>query len=236
LGLVHALAFNDHMRGIVRDGGIKASKLNGMVERSGLGREEFLALVDRISSRESEVDASVARLAERARALKVPLLSHDDRNHADRALYRSLGCSVSEFPMSATVAQDAVDHREATVFGAPNVLRGGSHIGCPSAETMAQEGLCSILASDYYYPSLLTAPFLLAASGVCDMPQAWDMVSKTPAAALALTDRGTISTGKRGDLILVDSAEAGPRLVATIVAGEIATISECWRLGFRQAA
>lgn len=235
-GLVHALAFNDHMRGILRGGGVKASKIAGMVERSGLGRDDFLSLVERVAGRESDVPASIVRLAGVARACGVPLLSHDDRNLEDRAFYRGQGCRISEFPMSEEVAAEARSAGEATVFGAPNVLRGGSHIGCPGAEDMASRGLCSILASDYYYPSLLAAPFLLAAGGACEMAQAWDMVSRNPARALGLDDRGVIASGKRADLILVESAVDGPKLVASIIGGEIAVISDCSRLGLRRAA
>jgi alpha-D-ribose 1-methylphosphonate 5-triphosphate diphosphatase len=141
---------------------------------------------------------------------------------------RALGCAISEFPMSAEVARDAIDAGEMTVFGAPNVLRGGSHIGCPSATQMAAEGLCSILSSDYYYPAMLAAPFRLAAETCLSLEQAWRLVSAHPAAALGLKDRGEITLGRRADLLLVEAAPNGPRLVATLCGGEIAWLTD-WR-------
>jgi alpha-D-ribose 1-methylphosphonate 5-triphosphate diphosphatase len=227
-GYIQALAFNDHMRGIVLGKTIKASKLKTMVERSGLSEPDFMALVERILSRETEISGSLERLAACAAAHGVPLLSHDDRNLDDRAAFRALGCRISEFPMSPEVARDAIQAGERTVFGAPNVLRGGSHIGCPSAADMAAEGLCSILSSDYYYPALLAAPFRLAGSARMPLEQAWRLVSAHPAAALGLSDRGEIAAGLRADIVLVEAQPEGPRLVATICGGEIAWLSD-WR-------
>ena len=227
-GLVDALAFNDHMRGIVLGTTIKASKMQGMVERSGLAKSEFMALVEATLLREPEIPASVERLAAAAGRKGVPLLSHDDRDIADRRAYRALGCAISEFPMTEEVASEALSHREANVFGAPNVLRGGSHTGCPAAADMARKGLCSILASDYFYPALLEAPFRLAFEKITPLHEAWAMVSENPARALGLADRGVIAPGKRGDLVLVEDCAGAPRLVATIVAGEIVWASD-WK-------
>ena len=227
-GMVDALAFNDHMRGIVLGQTIKASKLKTMVERSGLSEPDFMAVVERILAQEPQIATSLERLAACAKAHGVPLLSHDDRHLADRAASRTLGCAISEFPMSADVARDAIEAGEMTVFGSPNVLRGGSHIGCPSASDMAAQGLCSILSSDYYYPAMLAAPFRLAAETGLSLAQAWRLVSTHPAIALGLKDRGEITRGLRADLLLVEETPDGPRLVATICRGEIAWLAD-WR-------
>jgi alpha-D-ribose 1-methylphosphonate 5-triphosphate diphosphatase len=161
-GLVDALAFNDHMRGIVLGKPIKASKLRDMVARSGLTEVEFMALIERTLAREAEVPASLTRLAEAARRKGIPLLSHDDRHAEDHTFFSGLGCMISEFPTTDQVAAMAAKDGKETVFGAPNVVRGGSHTGCPTAADMAQKGICTILASDYYDPALLEALFQIA--------------------------------------------------------------------------
>ena len=229
-GLVDALAFNDHMRGIVLGKPIKASKLREMVARSGLTEVEFMALIERTLAREAEVPASITRLAEAARRKGIPLLSHDDRHAEDHAFFSGLGCMISEFPTTDQVAALAGKDGKETVFGAPNVVRGGSHTGCPTAADMAQKGICTILASDYYYPALLEAPFRLARDKRLPFEKAWALVSENPARALGLADRGTIELGKRADLILVDPQADGPRLVATIANGDIAYLSDWTRL------
>ncbi|MBP0576067.1 phosphonate metabolism protein PhnM, partial [Mycobacterium tuberculosis] len=71
-----------------------------------------------------------------------------------------------EFPTSEATAVAARAAGETVVCGAPNVVRGGSHTGFPAAADLVGKGLCTVLASDYYYPALLMAPFRLAADGV----------------------------------------------------------------------
>jgi alpha-D-ribose 1-methylphosphonate 5-triphosphate diphosphatase len=205
-GRIDLLAFNDHMEGIAQTLGPKRSGRSKMIERTGLSAEGFEELVLATATRASEVPSHVARLAEAARQHGVPMLSHDDRDIADRLNYRALGVAISEFPMTLAAAQEAIDQGETTVFGAPNVVRGGSHTGCPSASDMVQAGLCSALASDYYYPALLQAPFRLAANGILPLEQAWALVSAAPAQMTGLNDRGKLEPGARADLVIVDDS------------------------------
>ena len=225
---IDILAFNDHMTSTV-EAPDRAKKLGEMVKRSGLPADEFGHLVDRIRRRGNEVPASIARLAEIARANGIPILSHDDTSPDQRRWFRSLGSRVSEFPTTVETAQDAAREGDDIVLGAPNVVRGGSHTGWTKAADMIERGLCSILASDYYYPAQLLAAFRLDADGVAPLARAWPLISQAPAAAAGLTDRGRIATGCRADLILVD-AEHQPRVVATIAAGRIVHLTEGQRL------
>jgi alpha-D-ribose 1-methylphosphonate 5-triphosphate diphosphatase len=55
---IDAIAFNDHMSGIVETAN-RAHKLAPMIERSGLSREAFLAVVERTQRRADEVPASI---------------------------------------------------------------------------------------------------------------------------------------------------------------------------------
>ena len=117
------------------------------------------------------------------------------------------------------------------MLGAPNVARGGSHVGWIGAADMIARGLCSVLTSDYYYPALMLAPFRLAALQVLPLEQAWMLVSDRPAQAVGLYDRGLIAVGRRADLVLVDAtSDEWPRVVATVVAGRIVQFNEVDRL------
>ncbi len=220
-GRIDCLAFNDHMSGTIKDRN-RPDKLAVMINRSGLSAPDFTALVERTYERRGEVPASIKRLAEAAREAGTPMLSHDDANAASRAWFREIGVAIAEFPLTAEVAGAACERGEATVFGAPNVIRGGSHTGCPSAADMVARGHCSILASDYYYPALLLAPFRLARLGIARLEEAWRLVSTNPAAALGYTDRGAIAAGKRADIVIVDETSGPvPAVVATVVNGRI---------------
>ncbi|MEO1026544.1 MAG: alpha-D-ribose 1-methylphosphonate 5-triphosphate diphosphatase, partial [Pseudomonadota bacterium] len=79
--------------------------------------------------------------------------------------------------------------------------------------------------SDYYYPSLLHAPFKLAQDGVCDLASAWGLVSSGPAKAVGLLDRGALAPGLRGDVVVVRQDDFGPpHVVASVVSGQLAFI------------
>ncbi len=108
-------------------------------------------------------------------------------------------------------------------MGAPNVVRGGSHIGWASAAPLAERGLVTVLASDYVWPAMLEAAFVMAGRGAMDLGAAWALVSENPAAAAGLSDRGRIAAGLRGDVVLVDPQARAP--VATFAAGRLAWLS-----------
>jgi alpha-D-ribose 1-methylphosphonate 5-triphosphate diphosphatase len=229
-GRIDLFAFNDHMDSTVASLS-KPQKRNRMVERTGLSGEAFDRLVDHILSRAGDVPGSVARLAGIAREASVRMLSHDDNTPAMRKAFRAQGVAIAEFPVNEETAREAAAGGDAIVFGAPNVVRGGSHTGWTRASDMIAKGLCSVLASDYYYPAPLLAAFRLAADGVLPLPQAWNLISTAPARAAGLSDRGVIAEGLRADLILVDDAiPMRPRIVAVIAAGRLVHLTEAGRL------
>ncbi|MDA9494387.1 alpha-D-ribose 1-methylphosphonate 5-triphosphate diphosphatase [Bradyrhizobium sp. CCBAU 11361] len=229
-GRVDLFAFNDHMDGVVADIS-NPRKRNRMVERTGLSSEDFDRLVDRVISRAAEVPASVSRLAAAARAADVRMLSHDDATPAMRQEFRELGAMIAEFPINEETARAAASHGDAIVYGAPNVVRGGSHTGWTRASDMIGKGLCSVLASDYYYPAQLLAAFRLAADGVLPLTEAWSLVSAGPARATGLADRGILAVGRRADILLVDdTVPLRPRLVAVISGGKLVHLTDATRL------
>ncbi|MES2710994.1 MAG: amidohydrolase family protein, partial [Pseudomonadota bacterium] len=140
-----------------------------------------------------------------------------------RAEFRALGAHIAEFPLNEAIAEDARDAREAVVMGAPNVVRGGSHLGWASAAPLAERGIVTILASDYYWPAMLEAAFVLEGRGTLTLGEAWALVADNPAQALSLSDRGRIEDGLRGDIVVVDAAARAP--VASFVAGRLAWLS-----------
>jgi alpha-D-ribose 1-methylphosphonate 5-triphosphate diphosphatase len=148
-----------------------------------------------------------------------------------RADFRALGVAIAEFPINEETAVAAAEAGDFIVFGAPNVVRGGSHTGWTRASDMIAKGLCSILASDYYYPAQLLAAFRLVDDGILPLPQAWALISANPAAAAGMSDRGTIADGRRADILLVDdSVKLRPRIVAVIARGRLVHLTDAHRL------
>ncbi|CCD84383.1 putative Metal-dependent hydrolase involved in phosphonate metabolism; PhnM protein [Bradyrhizobium sp. ORS 285] len=228
-------AFNDHMDSTVASLD-KPHKRQRMVDRTGLSGDEFDRLVARVVTRADAVPASIARLAETARKAGVRMLSHDDESPEMRRAFRAQGVGIAEFPVNEETAREAAAGGDAIVFGAPNVVRGGSHTGWTKASDMIAKGLCSVLASDYYYPAPLLAAYRLVADGILPLGRAWGLISAGPAQAAGLSDRGALAPGQRADIVLVDdSLPMRPRVVAVIAAGRLVHLTEADRLSTRAA-
>ncbi|MEX0285219.1 MAG: alpha-D-ribose 1-methylphosphonate 5-triphosphate diphosphatase [Paracoccaceae bacterium] len=189
-------------------------------ERSGMGLDDYMRLINRVWARRPEVPGKIAELAAKARDRGIPMLSHDDTQANTRQFYRKLGVDVSEFPMTLPPAEDARTGGDAIIFGSPNAVRGGSHIGSLAAAEMVEAGLCDALASDYFYPAMLAAVDRLDREKRADRLQLWSLISAGPARAMKLEDRGQIALGKRADLVLVDWPDGQtPAICGTWVAG-----------------
>jgi alpha-D-ribose 1-methylphosphonate 5-triphosphate diphosphatase len=194
------LALNDHTTvnlGLPPE----ARKIRRMADRSGLSPDGCVAALGDIAQRAPEVPAAVARMVGTALAAGLTCLAHDEMTPDERAAHRALGVTVSEFPMTRATAAAARAAGEAVVFGAPNVLRGGSQNNAVDAAPALVEGLGTVLASDYWYPAPLQAAFLLAERYGMPFAAAWDCVSANAAAAVGLTDRGRLDAGLRADII-----------------------------------
>lgn len=149
----------------------------------------------------------------RQHTLPIPLASHDDTTaeHVHEGVAE--GVSISEFPTSLVAAQTARRQGLSIVMGAPNRVRGGSHSGNVSASDLARHDLLDILSSDYVPASLLQAAFLLQEDGY-DLPKAVATVSRAPAQALGLYDRGEVAVGLKADFIRVRLLDQLPVVVA----------------------
>jgi alpha-D-ribose 1-methylphosphonate 5-triphosphate diphosphatase len=159
-----------------------------------------------------------------AREHNVPLASHDDTTAENVADAVREGVAVAEFPTTMEAARGLNQAGIDILMGAPNVVRGGSHSGNIAAVDLAREGLLDILSSDYIPSSLLMAALQLPERvPAIDLAESVRMVTKTPAAAVGLDDRGEIARGKRADVIRVH------------VAAGVPVVRSVWRTGQRVA-
>jgi alpha-D-ribose 1-methylphosphonate 5-triphosphate diphosphatase len=211
------LSLNDHTTANLRLPA-EARKIQRMADRSGLSAETCVARLAEVATRQGEVPAAVARMVAAARAAGLVCLAHDEMTPDERSRHRALGVTVSEFPMTRATAEAARAAGEAVVFGAPNVLRGGSQNNAVDAAPALVEGLGTVLASDYWYPAPLEAAFVLAGRHGMPFPVSWAAVSANPARAAGLKDRGRLDLGQRADIIAVCPTRRSVR--AVWVAGE----------------
>jgi len=148
-----------------------------------------------------------AYFVDHCRTHGIALASHDDTTVAHVEQAHGEGASMSEFPTTLAAARAARERGLSTVMGGPNVMRGGSHSGNVAATELARHGLLDILSSDYVPGSLLGAAMRLVSEGIYSLPQAVATVTRTPALAAGLPDRGALAAGLRGDLLQVHVAQ-----------------------------
>jgi alpha-D-ribose 1-methylphosphonate 5-triphosphate diphosphatase len=159
-----------------------------------------------------------------ARTHGTPMASHDDTTlaHVDEAIRD--GVSIAEFPTTLEAARALHAAGVRVLMGAPNLVRGGSHAGNVATQELARAGALDVLSSDYVPASLLMAGLCLPrAVPKLGLPEAIRTVTKTPAEAVGLTDRGEVAIGKRADLIRVR------------VAHDVPAVRSVWREGRRVA-
>ena len=143
-------------------------------------------------------------IAEECRERGIVLASHDDATTAHVEDSIAHGISLAEFPTTLEAADASRAAGLGVLMGAPNIIRGGSHSGNVSAQSLAQAGVLDILSSDYIPFSLVQAAFRLPELvDTVTLPQAVAMVSRTPAETVGLSDRGAIDIGRRADLVRV---------------------------------
>lgn len=121
--------------------------------------------------------------------------SHDDGTPEHVAEAIGDGVAIAEFPTTEEAARLSHEAGIRVLMGAPNLVRGGSHTGNVSAESLARGGRLDILSSDYVPSSLLWAAFdLTRRVPSIALPEAVRMVTKTPAEVAGLADRSTTSS------------------------------------------
>lgn len=143
-------------------------------------------------------------LVQRCHQLETPIASHDDETEADVAKSRKRGVAIAEFPAAIPLAQQSRAYGAAVLMGAPNLIRGGSHVGYMGVAEAARAQVLDCLCSDYHYPSLFHAPFLLAEKNLMSFAQSWKCVSQYPAEAAKIGDqKGKIAPGHDADFLLL---------------------------------
>jgi alpha-D-ribose 1-methylphosphonate 5-triphosphate diphosphatase len=89
-----------------------------------------------------------------------------------------------------------------------------------SVAAAAQSQVLDCLCSDYHYPSLFHAPFLLAEKELMPFEQAWKCVSEYPAEAAKIGDqKGKIAAGYDADFLALTPDNALPSAIRAVYIG-----------------
>ena len=169
--------------------------------KKNLTEAEFAEHVGRLEGLQQRLGAKheAATVAE-AQRFRAVLASHDDTTEAHVAVSAAHGVRLAEFPTTHEAAAACRANGIAVMMGAPNLIRGGSHSGNVAAQDLAEADLLDILSSDYVPAALLSAAFRLGTLWG-DMARGMATVSRSPAKAVGLSDRGELKLGNRADLV-----------------------------------
>jgi len=193
--------------------------------KRGLTDEAFDNFVTRRQAASAQYSDAHRKVLSAACAERgITVASHDDATlgHVEEAI--GFGVKLAEFPTSIEAAQASHKAGMSVLMGAPNVVRGGSHSGNIAATDLARAGVLDVLSSDYIPFSLIQAPFVLADEiEDLDLATAIRLVTATPAKTVGLDDRGSLTPGKRADLVRV-RRQSGIPIVRSV-----------WRQGERVA-
>lgn len=221
---VHLISLMDHTPGQRQFATIDQFRSYYM-KKSGISAEEMDVIVtSRLDFHARYARDNRAGLVALAHAHGCVVASHDDGTPEHVAEAIGDGVAIAEFPTTEEAARLSHEAGIRVLMGAPNLVRGGSHTGNVSAESLARGGRLDILSSDYVPSSLLWAAFdLTRRVPSIQLPEAVRMITKTPAEVAGLSDRGEIAPGRRADLVRV------------ALAGEMPVVKGVWREGRRVA-
>ena len=192
---------------------------NYVCGKHGFSDAEFIEHIEGQKALSALVGAAhEAAAVTEARRYGAVLASHDDTTAEQVGQSARHGATFAEFPTTVEAAQACRDHGIAVMMGAPNLIRGGSHSGNVAAKALAEADLLDIVSSDYVPSSLLSAALMLGDLWD-DLPRGIATVTKAPAQAAGLEDRGVIAPGQRADLIRVARFGTAGMLRGTWVGG-----------------
>lgn len=202
-GKVNLISLNDHLPPPGNEYKLNRH-LNSLRHRHKISDGELHELIQTALGNKAKGLQQVEELVTLAHHCNIPLASHDDDMEAKVELSAKRGVSIAEFPATIELAAKSQDYGASVLMGAPNLIRGGSHVGWMSVETAVKADVVDCLCSDYHYPSLFHAPFKLAEMEIMSFERAWKLVSTNPAKAAGIGDsKGSIAPSWDADFILI---------------------------------
>ncbi|MGD8783570.1 MAG: alpha-D-ribose 1-methylphosphonate 5-triphosphate diphosphatase [Thioalkalispiraceae bacterium] len=213
-GAMHMVSMMDHTPG---QGQFKdmAAYRDYLMHTYKKTANEVEVIVERKNDAASSAFVRMEELAYAAHSAGISVASHDDDSSERIAIMSGIGADISEFPINLEAARSAKQAGMYTIFGSPNVLRGKSQSGSMKAIDAIHEGVADCLCADYSPASLIVSIYKIAEVTNLSLPEAVRLVTKNPAQAARLDDRGEIAQGKRADLISIATPGGLPQVTDT---------------------
>ena len=190
--------------------------------RHGVTEAEMAGFMQaRIAAQHRYAADNRRQLVQLAQTHQICLASHDDATPEQVQQSLQEGAAIAEFPTTLDAAKTAHQHSLQVLMGAPNLILGESHSGNVSAAALVKQDWVDIISSDYVPQSLLHAMFLIAQQQQKPLHEVTQLFTLNPAKAIGLAgDRGSLTVGKRADLITVHHDGTVPRLTSVYRQGQ----------------
>lgn len=184
-------------------------------------RELEILIDKRLKAKETLREESLIDLIKLCKYYDIPIASHDDDSVEKIKWLCEKGIRITEFPVNKEAIEEANKRKIFICLGAPNIIRGYSHVGNLSAREAIEQGFGDIICSDYSPYASFHSIFTLYEKEILPLNKAVNMVSLNPARAVGLEGiTGSIEVGKCADLIIVDIGSTVPRIIKTFVCGK----------------
>ncbi|MEL6222772.1 MAG: alpha-D-ribose 1-methylphosphonate 5-triphosphate diphosphatase [Cyanobacteria bacterium J06626_14] len=206
---IQLVSLNDHLPESLDEQAL-SRYANGIRKRVQLSDDDLKALVTWAAKQRDAGAEQVETLVERSHTAGVPVASHDDDSEEKVAISARRQVAIAEFPSRVDLAAKSQEYGASVLMGSPNLVRGGSHVGFMSVKEAIQGRVLDCLCSDYHYPSLFYAPFLIEQMKLMPFEEAWKLVSEYPARAAQIQQqKGAIAPGLDADFLLVKPSPVG---------------------------
>jgi len=216
-GVVDVLSFMDHTPGQGQYPTVNDYK-NYLEKTYHMPFEKVQEILSIKEQGRMQAGRSVETLCRAALLAGVTMASHDDDDKNKVHEYAKMGVRIHEFPIRVDVAKAARAEGNSVCVGAPNIVRGKSTGKGMLAMDAITAGAADIICSDYHPSSVLHSIFKLSKEAM-SLPEAVAMASLNPAQALALHDLGSLETGKKADILVVNIRGGSPVVTTTVVDG-----------------
>lgn len=215
-GKIQLLSLNDHVPYSMTETALDRYT-KGVKKRTKLSEHEIQELITNAIAYKDRGLEQVEKLVKFAHEVGVTLASHDDDSEEKVNLSATRKVAIAEFPSTIDLAAKSRDYGASVLMGAPNFVRGGSHVGYMSVEAATKAEVLDCLCSDYHYPSMFYVPFKMAEIGLTSFENAWKFVSENPAKAANIGHiKGSIAPNYQADFLLVSPDNYLPNAIKSV--------------------
>lgn len=221
-GVIHELSLMNHTPGQGQYSSLEVFKIEIKKQYGDIFNERVNEIIRECQNKPLLSQYQIQNLLNTAQENNVPLAFHDVELEKQLKFMKDNEINICEFPLNLDIAIKAHEQGFYNLVGAPNIIKNGSHNKNIAALDLIKSKYAHIICSDYYTPALLQSIFIIAQNTNIPLFEAVKYSTLNPAIALGIHDEyGSISIGKRADIIVVSNDISIPKVCKVIVNGKV---------------